>query len=164
MSGIKPVANSFHQQHSNKPTWSWLRWYLQSCHLSYHNLTFSFFSYFQGVESWQLDVNNTFLYGNLMEAIYIQQCHGFIYPTYLDYVYELHKSIYELTQTQCAWYHKFSFFLLNHGFQTSPRDASLFVLISGSHMRILLVYVDDIIVTDSSLNLVSQLLHLLSAH
>ncbi|KAJ9547961.1 hypothetical protein OSB04_020504 [Centaurea solstitialis] len=104
----------------------------------------------------QLDVNNAFLQGKLSETVFMNQPPGFVNSDYPSYVCKLHKAIYGLKQAPRAWYHELRQFLIAYGFKNSYSDTSLFVLKHNNHVLYLLVYVDDIIVTGSSDDLVSQ--------
>jgi hypothetical protein len=103
----------------------------------------------------QLDVRDAFLHGHLEETVYCQQPHGFIDLNALDFVCLLRKSLYGLKQAPRAWYQRFASYLVNLGFTASALDVSLFVYKNGSQLAYLLLYVDDIIITASS----SELLH-----
>ena len=106
----------------------------------------------------QLDVKNAFLNGNLDEDVYCQQPPGFVDASRPDYVCHLHKSLYGLKQAPRAWYQRFASYLATLGFAASVTDTSLFVLRSGDAMAYLLLYVDDIIVTASSMSFLQSLL------
>jgi len=83
----------------------------------------------------------------------MKQPRGFIHLDYLHYVCKLKKALYGLKQAPRAWFHRFSSFLLSHGFVCSTADPFMFVLCTGSHILVLLLYVDDIILTGSSTTL-----------
>jgi len=110
----------------------------------------------------QLDVKNAFLHGTLNETVYMQQPPGFIHPQKPHHVCLLKKSLYGLRQAPRAWFDKFSIFLLENGFSCSTTDPSLFVFHHGLDTILLLLYVDDIVLTGSSPHLLSNLIHLLS--
>jgi Reverse transcriptase (RNA-dependent DNA polymerase) len=99
----------------------------------------------------QLDVSNIFLNGNLTEKVYMAQPHGFIDPTNPDFVCLLHKYLYGLKQTPRAWFEKLSNTLIQFGFKSSFYDPSLFLPHTHGHILLVLVYVDDLIVTWSNL-------------
>jgi len=76
----------------------------------------------------QIDVNNAFLHGHLVEMVYCQQPPGFVDPARPDYVCLLQLSLYGLKQAPRAWYHRFAAYLRQLGFIASASDTSLFVL------------------------------------
>ncbi|CAL2247735.1 unnamed protein product [Prunus armeniaca] len=96
----------------------------------------------------QLDVNNAFLHGSLSENVYMRQPPGFADPHRPNHVCKLHKAIYGLKQAPRAWFQRFSF-LLRVGFTQSQADNSMFVCHDQFSVMILLLYVDDIILTGS---------------
>jgi hypothetical protein len=117
------------------------------------------------VKKWlmrQLDVKNAFLHGLILENIYMEQPLGMADPAYLKHVCKLHKALYGLKQTPRAWFDRFSIFLLKYGFFCSLPDPSLFIFHSNLSTLILLLYVDDILLTGSSITLVSSFIQLLS--
>jgi Reverse transcriptase (RNA-dependent DNA polymerase) len=65
-------------------------------------------------------------------------------------VCKLNKFIYGLKQSPRAWYDKLSHSLLSHNFVKSSADSSIFVQHSGDIIIIILVYVDDIIITENN--------------
>lgn len=104
----------------------------------------------------QLDVSNAFLHGELEDVVYMQQPPGYIDQSAPHYVCKLQKSLYGLKQAPRAWYHRLSAFLFAQGFTITEHDPSLFVQLSPHGVLILLVYVDDIIITGSSHALVQS--------
>ncbi|XP_021802647.1 uncharacterized protein LOC110746719 [Prunus avium] len=97
----------------------------------------------------QLDVSNAFLHGFLTEDVFMEQPPGFVAPDNSSYVCKLHKSLYGLKQAPRAWYDQLYTSLLSLGFQASQSDTSLFIL-KVPHLVLILVYVDDIIITGPS--------------
>jgi Reverse transcriptase (RNA-dependent DNA polymerase) len=98
----------------------------------------------------QLDVQNAFLHGDLSEEVYMTQPPGFTDSTKPDHVCFLKKSLYGLKQSPRAWFHKLSESLVAFGFISSNYDPSLFVARSNNKIALLLVYVDDIIITSNN--------------
>lgn len=96
----------------------------------------------------QLDVNNAFFHGVLDEQVYACQPAGF--TTNPDLVCRLSKSLYGLKQAPRAWYMCLASFLGSMGFRLTRSDSSLFVLCQGKESVYLLLYVDDIVLTASS--------------
>jgi hypothetical protein len=101
----------------------------------------------------QLDVKNAFLHGILTEIVYCSQPAGFEDSAHPSFVCRLNKSLYGLKQAPRALYSHFTTFLLTLGFVESKADTSPFVLCRGSDTTYLLLYVDDIILTASSVQL-----------
>ncbi|XP_015577713.2 uncharacterized mitochondrial protein AtMg00810-like [Ricinus communis] len=110
----------------------------------------------------QLDVKNAFLHGNISEEIYMQQPPGMADSQHPNYVCKLQRPLYGLKQAHRAWFDRFSAFLLKYGFFCSLADPSLFIFHSDHGSLILLLYVDDILLTGSTFELVTSFIHLLS--
>lgn len=109
----------------------------------------------------QLDVSNAFLHGMLEEEVYMKQPLGYRDPHHPNYVCKLRKALYGLKQAPRAWYSTFSTFLLSSGFVNSRPNPSLFISSKGSDITLLLVYVDDIIITGSSPTYIDEFVSLL---
>ncbi|CAN6203909.1 unnamed protein product [Urochloa humidicola] len=110
----------------------------------------------QGWSIRQLDVKNAFLHGTLSETVYCAQPFGFEDPAHPDYVCRLNRSLYGLKQAPHAWYSRFATYLISLGFIETKSDASLFVYRRGSNTVYLLLYVDDIVLTASSPDLLCR--------
>ncbi|PKI36765.1 hypothetical protein CRG98_042842 [Punica granatum] len=112
------------------------------------------------VRNWsirQLDFKNAFLHGSLDVPVYMEQPPDFRDDTCPHHVCLLHRALYGLKQAPRAWFERFSDFLLQYGFQCSLADPSLFVFRRDQHILILLLYVDDIIITGDSDSLIHDL-------
>jgi hypothetical protein len=108
----------------------------------------------------QLDVKNAFLYGNLAKHVYCQQLAGFVDNTQPDHVCLLVESLYGLNQTLQAWFQHLEAHLRSIGLLPTGSDSSLFVYRSGDAMAyLLLIYVDDIILTASTTPLLQCIIH-----
>ena len=111
----------------------------------------------------QLDVKNAFLHGILHEEFYMTQPPGFVSKAHpSDFVCRLRKSLYGLKQAPRAWNERFTSFVPSLGFQASLTDSSLFVQHSSHGTLILLLYVDDIILTGIHSSLFSFVIATLS--
>uniref|UniRef100_A0A803PYD1 Retrovirus-related Pol polyprotein from transposon RE1 n=1 Tax=Cannabis sativa TaxID=3483 RepID=A0A803PYD1_CANSA len=98
----------------------------------------------------QIEINNAFLNGIHDEDVYMSQPEGFEDPQKPDHVCKLHKSIYGLKQAPRAWYDQLRSALLSWKFKNSKADSSFFILKEQQVTIMLLVYVDDIIVTGNN--------------
>ena len=72
---------------------------------------------------------------------------GFESQSHPNYVCKLKKALYGLKQAPRAWYGKIAEFFLQSGYSVAPADSSLFVKARDEKLAIVLVYVDDLIVT-----------------
>ncbi|GJS02129.1 retrovirus-related pol polyprotein from transposon TNT 1-94 [Tanacetum coccineum] len=97
----------------------------------------------------QLDVKNAFLHGDLEEEVYIEQPLGFVAQEEYGRVCKLKKALYGLKQSPRAWFRKFSNAVIEFGLRRSVYDHSIFYSSSNSGCILLVVYVDDIVITGS---------------
>lgn len=111
----------------------------------------------------QLEVKNVFLHGTLTESVYCEQLSGFVDSTLPDHVCRLNKALYGLKQAPCAWYSRFASHILSLGFIGARSDTYLFVYRHGSETAYLLLYVDDIVLTASSAQLLRRIIDALTA-
>lgn len=95
----------------------------------------------------QVDINNAFLNGELKETVYIQQPEGFRSPSSPNHVCKLIKALYGLKQAPKAWYDTLKAFLVTQGFKHSTADHCLFHRQNKGHTTLVLIYVDDILIT-----------------
>ncbi|GJS54117.1 ribonuclease H-like domain-containing protein [Tanacetum coccineum] len=91
---------------------------------------------------YQLDVNNVFLYGDLVETVYMKPPKW--YFSSKDKVCRLKKSLYGLKQAPRQWNAKLTSTLIENGFSQSKSDYSLYTKSDKDVFLALLVYVDDI--------------------
>uniref|UniRef100_A0A1J3DVK1 Retrovirus-related Pol polyprotein from transposon TNT 1-94 n=2 Tax=Noccaea caerulescens TaxID=107243 RepID=A0A1J3DVK1_NOCCA len=101
-----------------------------------------------GWDLWQMDVKNAFLQGDLDEEVYMTPPPGIIITP--GKVLRLRKAIYGLKQSPRAWYQKLSSTLRDRGFRRSESDHTLFTLHNQEGIIVVLIYVDDIIISGNN--------------
>ena len=109
-----------------------------------------------------MDVKNAFLHSDLREDIYMVFPPG-LSSTSSSNVCKLKRSLYGLKQAPRAWFDKFRTTLLHFYFKKSQYDSSLFLCKTATGIVILLVYVDDIIITRTDSTLITRLQQRLQA-
>ncbi|KAL0541239.1 hypothetical protein IC582_021281 [Cucumis melo] len=77
----------------------------------------------------------------------MMQLQGFQDIHHPNHVCKLNKSLYGLKQASCAWFERLSNYLMTLGFNCCHSDPSLFILQQPNVIIIMLIYVDDIIIT-----------------
>ncbi|KAL9268540.1 Retrovirus-related Pol polyprotein from transposon TNT 1-94-like protein, partial [Drosera capensis] len=106
----------------------------------------------------QLDVKTAFLHGDLEEEIYMVQPEGFEVKGKEHKVCKLRKSLYGLKQASRQWYKKFDSFMTSHGYQRFKADPCVyFKRFSNGKFLILLLYVDDMLVTGQDAQMIAML-------
>jgi hypothetical protein len=111
----------------------------------------------------QLDVKNAFLHGDLLEEVYLEQPPGFVAQGECSKVCKLQKSLYGLKQSPRAWFGRFSSVVTKFGLRRCSYDHSVFFASSESGCILLVVYVDDIVVTGSDENGIKRLKEFLAS-
>lgn len=106
-----------------------------------------------GWELHHLDVKTAFLHGDLREEVYITQPEGFEVKGKEEKVYRLRKALYGLKQAPRAWNIKLNHILQELGFTRCTKEPSLYKKEDKEGLLIVCVYVDDLLVTSSSLHL-----------
>src|SRR5271156_1226395 len=104
-----------------------------------------------------MDVKSSFLNGDLHEEIYMSQPPSFIKKGNEHLVCKLKKTIYGLKQSPREWYSKINAFFLSQGFSRSKNDPNLYIKHSENDIIIIILYVDDLILTSSSNHLIDDI-------
>lgn len=100
------------------------------------------------VRSWtisQMDVKNAFLHGDLQKEVYMTPPQGVVAPA--DHVCRLRHALYGLKQAPRAWFERFSSVVLAASFFPSNHDPALFIHTSPRDRTMLLLYVDNMLIT-----------------
>ena len=100
-------------------------------------------------------MKSAFLSGDLEEEVYVEQPQGFEIQGLEGDVYLLKKYLYGLKQAPRAWYHKIDAFLLSLKISRTHADNNLYVLMVDDALCILVLYVDELLLTCSNMDLIS---------
>lgn len=122
-----------------------------------------------------MDVSNAFLHGELDETVYMHMPQGYtgigsritvnskiIKTTASTLVCKLKKSLYGLKQAPRNWFSKLSVTLLSMNFTQSKADYSLFILTKDESITLVLIYVDDLLISGNCNNSINSLKAMLS--
>jgi len=110
----------------------------------------------------QMDVKTAFLNGELEEEIYMDQPDGFVSKGQEGMVCKLLKSLYGLKQAPKQWHEKFDRTLTSAGFVVNEADRCVYYRYGGAEGVILCLYVDDILIFGTSLNVIKEVKEFLS--
>jgi hypothetical protein len=80
----------------------------------------------------------------------MEQPSGYVDETHPNLVCRLKKVLYGLKQAPRAWSDKIGQYLVTSGFQTSNADFSLYVKKTNHGIVVIIIYVDDLIITGDS--------------
>nr|AAP44618.1 putative polyprotein [Oryza sativa Japonica Group] len=110
----------------------------------------------------QMDVKTAFLNGELEEEIYMDQPDGYVLEGQERMVCKLLKSLYGLKQAPKQWHEKFDTTLTSVGFVVNEVDKCVYYRYGGGEGVILCLYVDDILIFGTSLNVIEEVKYFLS--
>jgi hypothetical protein len=105
----------------------------------------------------RLDVKNDFLHGDLHE-VYMHPPSGVDIP--YGHVCSLRKALYGLKQAPRFWFQRFVTVIRDTSFSPSDHDPALFLQSSSRGRTLLLLYVDDMLITGDDPDYISQVKHL----
>lgn len=103
-----------------------------------------------------LDVKTTFLNGELLEEVYVNQPEGYVMEGQEKKVYKLFKALYGLRQAPRAWYAKLNKCLEKLGFVKFPFEHAVYIRREGTESLIIGVYVDDLLITGTSVTSITK--------
>ena len=95
----------------------------------------------------QMDMKSAFLNGDLKEGVYVEQPPGFVIPDLEGKVCKLKKVLYRLKHAPRAWYQQIDAYFLRNVFKRSPSNANLYIYRGGGKSMIMVLYVDDLVMT-----------------
>ena len=116
------------------------------------------------LELHQMDVNTTFLNGELEEEIYMEQPIGFIKEGHEHKVCRLLKSIYGLKQSLRQWYIRFHNVIISNDFTMIDEDHCVYNKRSKGKFVILSLYVNDILIAGNDKEYVNDIKAWLSSN
>lgn len=103
-----------------------------------------------------LDVKTAFLNGEIKEEVFVSQPEGYVQKGKEHMVYKLLKALYGLRQAPRAWYSKLNKCLEEMGFIRCPYEHAVYTKQEGKETLIISVYVDDLLVTGTSMMLIEE--------
>jgi hypothetical protein len=109
-----------------------------------------------GILIHQMDVKTTFLNGELDEKIYMERPTGFVANGQEGMVCKLLKSLYGLKQAPKQWHEKFDRILTSAGFAVNEAHKCVYYRYGGGEGVILCMYVDDILILGTSLDVIKK--------
>jgi hypothetical protein len=95
-----------------------------------------------------MNVKTAFLNGEVEQEVHIKQPGGFVIHGKESHVCKLKKTLYGLKQAPRAWYGRIDSFLQSLGFTKSIVDPNLYIKIVQYHLVILVLYVNDLFLTE----------------
>lgn len=107
-----------------------------------------------------LDVTTAFLYGNLDEDVYLRTPEGLEIPDKMTL--KLLRSLYGLKQSPKCWNNRFHNFITSISFVRSKADYCLYTLKDGDKEVIIVLYVDDVLLSSNDAKSVKLVVHQLS--
>ena len=107
-----------------------------------------------------MDVKNVFLDGDLSEEVYMQPPPSLFVES--NKVCHLRRALYGLKQAPRAWFAKFSSTISRLGYIASHYDSTLFLRRTDKGTMLLLLFVDDMIITGDDLSGIQELKDFLS--
>ena len=102
-----------------------------------------------------MDVKNAFLNEDLSEEVYMQPPPSLCIES--NKVCHLRRALYGLKQAPWTWFVKFSFTISCLGYMASHYDSVLFLRHTDKGTILLLLYVDDMIITGDDLSGIQEL-------
>ena len=107
-----------------------------------------------------MDVKNALLNGDLSEEVYMQPPPGLSVES--NKVCRFQRALYGLKQVSRVWFAKFSSPIFRLGYTVNLYDSALFIRCTNKCTILLLLYVDDMIITGDNLSGIQELKDFLS--
>ena len=94
-----------------------------------------------------MDVITAFLNGSISEEIFMEILDGFPGAGDPTLICKINRALYGLKQAPKAWYDRINSWLHKQGMKRSECDPNLYYLRQNNKLVILLLYVDDLLIT-----------------
>jgi hypothetical protein len=111
-----------------------------------------------------MDVKTPFLNGEIDEEIYIHQPDGFVASGQENKVCRLRKSLYGLKQAPKQWDEKFDRTMTSTNFVVNEANTSVYYHFGGGEGVVLSLYVNDILIFGTNINVINDVKSFLSQH
>ena len=111
----------------------------------------------------QFDVKNAFLHADLEEEVYMDFPPGYEVSNGAEKVCRLRKALYGLKQSPRAWFGRFTQAMKSYGYKQGNADHTLFIKHMGGKVTLLIIYVDDMVVTGDDIEEIKRLQNYLSS-
>ena len=102
-----------------------------------------------------MDVKNTFLNGDLSEDVYMQPLLGLFVES--NKVCHIWRALYGIKQAPWVWFAKFSSTISCLGYMANHYDFALLLRCTDKDIILLLLYVDDMIITGDDFSSIQEL-------
>jgi hypothetical protein len=103
-----------------------------------------------------MDVNTTFLHGDLEEEIYMKEPKGVALKGNKELVCKMKKSLYELKKSPRMWYQNFDTYMLGLGFTKRKEDHCVYFKLIDDHLIYLALYVDDMLLIGNNKEIIQD--------
>eukprot|EP01018_Ginkgo_biloba_P029270 Gb_13694 [translate_table: standard] len=104
-----------------------------------------------------MDVKSAFLHGILDEKVYMRQPEGFVQVGQEHLVCRLKKDLYGLKQAPRVWYSRIDDYFISSRFTRCESDYSLYVKHEDGEILVVILYVDDLIITVNNTSQINYL-------
>jgi hypothetical protein len=114
----------------------------------------------KGWEVHQMDVNNSFIQGDLSKEVYMEHPQRFMQDSSL--ICGLKKSLYGLKQAPRAWHSNMDSYLLSHNFLRCKSNPNVYILRTTDSFLLLVLYVNDLVIIGcltSTISAVKRIMH-----
>jgi hypothetical protein len=103
-----------------------------------------------------MDVNTTFLHGDLEEEINMKQPKGFLLKGNKYLVYKMKRSLYGINQSPRMWCQTFDTYILSLGFVRSKVDHCIYSKEEGGDFIYVALYDDDKLLIGNNMNVIKE--------